>query len=391
MNIVVNIFAFFLALTVTIVYMPPFIRLMTKYKILDKSGGRKIHTGYTAHMGGIVIFLALMTAIFAMTMIYYDNIVKTSSIISLGATLLIMVFVGIRDDMNNLKPITKLLCEIIVGGLLCFLNIRVTTITGFTPDQIIKIPEIISYGITICLFVVVANAYNLIDGIDGQAGMQAINTFLFIFFFFLFVVYHDAPASHPFSIAFITLFISAILGSIAGFLKFNWQKATIFMGDTGSLFIGTLITITILLGMRYCNEAANRPILLGMTIKSYAAPFLGFFYLPMADTLRVFISRARKGKSPFSPDKTHIHHYFLRLGYSHQRCTLTTFFISFTISVVSVFLAFLVTDLVFIAIIILSWFLYVKLLHLFIIKRVLKMEESIRGGEKMKKRFNLFK
>ena len=105
-------------------------------------------------------------------------------------------------------------------------------------------------------------------------------------------------------------------------------------------------------------------------MKSYIAPFLGYFYLPMADTLRVFIIRARKGKSPFKADETHIHHYFIRLGYSHQRCTLTTFAISLGISILSSVVAFFVTDIIFILIIIASWFLYVHLVHLFVVNKL---------------------
>lgn len=374
MSIGAYIMSFLLALVVSFLLMPPFIRLMVKYKFLDKSGGRKIHTGYTAHMGGIIIFTSFAVSVTAMLFVYF-KVTNAEQMISFAAAMLITMFIGIRDDMNDIGPWTKLGLEIIVGLLLAYIGIRVTAITGFSKDQIIYVPDWISYGATVCFFVVVTNSYNLIDGIDGQAGMQALNTFFFLFVFFIFQV-GDHRVSAPFSALFIEVCLVAIMGAIIGFLRYNWEKAEIFMGDTGSLFIGTLLTIFSILAMTY---SAGLAVISSsqLTMKSYVAPFLGCFYLPMADTLRVFVSRVRKGRSPFTADKTHIHHYFIRLGYSHQRCTLTTFAISFCISIVSVVLSFLVSDLILVLIIIVSWFLYVRLIHLFVIKKIRQREETV--------------
>lgn len=375
MNAGTYIMSFLLALVVSLLLMPPFIKLMVKYRFLDKSGGRKIHKGYTAHMGGIIIFISFALTVAAMVFTYF-KVTNVALIVSLAVAILIMVFVGIRDDMNDISPWTKLCFEVIIGLLLAYMGIRVTAITGFSANQIIDIPEWIGYGATVCFFIVVVNAYNLIDGIDGQAGMQAINTFLFIFLFFILQVGNTIIYNVPFSALFINICLVSIVGAIVGFLKYNWQKATIFMGDTGSLFIGTLITIFSILAMRYNAEITGGTTISGLTRKAYIAPFLGYFYLPMADTLRVFISRARKRKSPFTADETHIHHYFIRLGYSHQRCTLTTFAISLGISIISSVLAFFVADIIFILIIVASWFLYVHLVHLFVVKKLKSIGEG---------------
>lgn len=370
----VYITTFLISLVLVLLLMPLFIRLMVKYRILDKAGGRKIHTGYTAHMGGVVIFLGFVVSVTTMIFAYF-NPTNFSYLISFAFSLFIMILVGIRDDMNSLGAWTKLLFEIAVGLLFCHIGITITSMTGFNSQQIINIPEWLSYPITIFFFIVVVNSYNLIDGIDGQAGMQALNTFLFLFLFFVFQV-RGADISTPLSPMFIEICLIAIMGAVIGFLKYNWQKAKIFMGDTGSLFIGTLITIFIILAMKYNADISTEDSILGLKMKAHVAPFLGYFYLPFADTLRVFISRIRRGKSPFTPDKTHIHHFFIRLGYSHQRCTLTTFTISFCISIISTILAFFVSDIVFIIIIVLSWFLYVELVHIMIVRRV----KSMGGG-----------
>lgn len=375
--------SFFLALVISLVLMPPFIKLMEKYRILDKAGGRKIHTGYTAHMGGVVIFIAFMIATIAMLFAYRQEI-SVLKLLYLGICLTGMLIIGGRDDMHNISPWSKLFFEIIIGIFMSYIGVRLTSLGGFL--GIYEIPWWVGYALTICFFVVVVNAYNLIDGIDGQAGMQALNIFLFCFLFYLFVVGTTIINYNIVSPALMYISSLAILGAIVGFLRFNWQKARIFMGDTGSLFIGTLITIFIIVSMKYamvCNEwdTENNSTIhtfFGLRMKATLSPFLFLFYLPLADTLRVFIHRVRHGKSPFHPDKTHIHHLFIRMGYSHQRCTITTFTISFCISIIGFALSLFFNDNICIPIIIASWFLYVKLVHLVVIHR-------FRGGVFAKK------
>ncbi|MBR1774870.1 MAG: undecaprenyl/decaprenyl-phosphate alpha-N-acetylglucosaminyl 1-phosphate transferase [Bacteroidales bacterium] len=378
MTLGLTVITFLLSLGISLVLMPPFIKLMEKYKILDKAGGRKIHTGYTAHMGGIVIFISFMLTVCAMLFAYATDI-QRPKLLYMGIVLFVMLIVGVRDDMHNISPWTKLFFEILIGIFMSYIGVRLDSLGGFL--GIYEIPKWFSFGITTCFFIVVVNAYNLIDGIDGQAGMQAVNVFLFCLLFYVVIVGSHFNNSSVVSPTLMYLSALAILGAITGFLRYNWQKARIFMGDTGSLFIGTLITIFIITSSKYamlCNvwDGANNSFehtFFGLHLKATLAPFLTLFYLPMADTLRVFINRARRGKSPFHPDKTHIHHLFIRLGYSHQRCTLTTFTISFCISIIGFVCALLFNDNICIPLIIVSWFLYVKLLHFIVIER-------FRGG-----------
>ncbi len=170
--------AFLIALATVLLLMPPFIKLMVRYRILDKAGGRKIHTGYTAHMGGVVIFLGFIISIIAMIFAYF-NVSNFAYLITFAVSIVLMFIVGVRDDMNELSPWTKLFFEIAVGLLFCTIGINITSITGLTSGQIINIPIWLSYPLTIFFFIVVINSYNLIDGIDGQAGMQALNTLFF--------------------------------------------------------------------------------------------------------------------------------------------------------------------------------------------------------------------
>ncbi|MBQ9254422.1 MAG: undecaprenyl/decaprenyl-phosphate alpha-N-acetylglucosaminyl 1-phosphate transferase [Bacteroidales bacterium] len=361
MNALPIFVTFLVAFIVCWVLMPPFINIMEKYRILDKSGGRKIHSGYTAHLGGVVIALSFSVAIVS-TLFTYRQEVALLRMLYFAILMLIMLFVGIRDDMNNLSPMAKLCFEIMVGFAMAYAGLKITDFTTFN-NTVVHIPEFLSYALTIFFFIVVCNSYNLIDGIDGQAGMQAINTFLFIFLFF-FIYAEDSSPFTMLTSDFMSMICVAIIGSLLGFLKFNWQKARVFMGDTGSLFIGTMITIVLIMATKYafaCTFIEDNGYII--RLKSTVVPFVCFFYLPLADTLRVFVGRVLKKKSPFSADKTHIHHILLHLGYSHQRITLTTFTISFLISVISVALAFVLNDVEFAIVLVLSWFVYVYVIY----------------------------
>lgn len=366
--------SFVAAFILVYLLMPIFIRLMERYKILDSSGGRKIHKGYTAHMGGIVIFIAFAISLTASIFQLVEHL-ELFHFITFIALLALVVILGVRDDMNSLSPRTKLICEVAVGFLLCALGIRLHSFFGLFGVE--TLPVWLSYVITIAFIIVCCNAYNLIDGIDGQAGTQAIVTFIFLSIFIMPIILSNENfiASKSFfanPTFWLTCYIS-IIGAIIGFLIFNWQPAKIFMGDTGSLFIGTLIAISIIMSMNYNGETTGST--LNCSFKSNLLVFPMFFFLPFADTLRVFISRIRRGKSPFDADKTHIHHFFIRLGYSHQKTTLTTLSISIIIALISAVVALWLEDIYYILYIIAMWFIFVFSLKLFM-KRAMKKAKA---------------
>ncbi len=365
--IIYGVVAFF----VTFLLMPPFIKLMVKYRLLDKAGGRKIHKGYTAHMGGAVVFVAFVCCImFGLFGTSYFG--SPWSIVSFLILLGFILLVGLRDDMNNLTPKTKLVCEITLGFLLCYSGVRIHSFYGLFGLN--EIPIWLSYTLSIAFMVVVSNAYNLIDGIDGQAGTQALLFFFSMFLFARFFIgefteppYNDNLANTSFWL----LVDAAMIGALLGFLYYNWQPAKIFMGDTGSLFIGFMLAICMLTAMDYNGKSTST--LFSYPMKSKLCSCVMFFFLPLADTLRVFIMRVRKGKSPFSADKTHIHHLLLRIGYSHQRIALTTMCLQIVISLISVLVAFLLEDLYYMLYIIALWFLYVFILHSYVKHRMNKL------------------
>ena len=371
--------AFLTSLVIAWLMFPPFINLMEKYRILDKAGGRKIHTGYTAHMGGIVIGIAYGIGLLSMVFAYRQE-VAILRVLFFAIMLGIMLFVGIRDDMNNLTPRMKLFFEIAVGIGMAFCGLKITDFTLWDPASPIHIPEWMSYIITIVVFVVICNAYNLIDGIDGQAGMQAIAT-LISSFIFLYLYVRGTWTFELLTPTFVMLSCAAMMGAICGFLRFNWQKARVFMGDTGSLLIGTMLTINIIICAKYAFAVTYQSGVVTNPLKAVVMPFFCIFFLPLADTLRVFIGRVRRGKSPFDADKTHFHHLCIRFGYSHQGCTMLSFTISIGVSILAAILAHYLTDLQMLFAATAGWFLFVWIVKS---RSRIRMKQLMRKNKEIK-------
>jgi len=170
-----------------------------------------------------------------------------------------------------------------------------------------KLPEVISYLLSYITIIVVVNAYNLIDGVDGLAGSLGIMTMcIFGTYFFL----AEMPAY--------SLLAFALAGSLMAFLVFNFHPAKIFMGDSGSLLIGLVNAILVI---KFITVADAGPAKLPLS--SAAAIGFSILIVPLLDTLRVFSMRIAKGRSPFSPDRNHIHHLLLDKGLNHRYVTFS--------------------------------------------------------------------
>lgn len=361
-----NLLSFFTALFISLMCFPPFIKFLEKKKFLDSGGGRKIHKGYTAHMGGLVIFFAF--ALSASVWFSVANQGISWNLMRIMLVLFLVVLLGIRDDLNSLTPTVKVLCEIFLGILCCYFEVRLKSFYGFL--GIYELPVAVSYLLTISFIVVVMNSYNLIDGIDGQAGLQAV-----LFFTFILMIHLLHGRSWE------SLVCSSMMGAIVGFLYYNWQPARVFMGDTGSLFIGfTIAMISIatmnFLGAKSGDDFFARPVLhINVTlqipaIKSALCLPIAFFFVPLADTLRVFSYRISKKRSPFLPDKKHIHHLLLSVGCNNRQCSTITSVLSLSISLCSTLLSFVLTDIYFSIYLVILFFAYVFGLHLFIRRRI---------------------
>ncbi len=289
------------AFLVTFVLLPVVIKVTKSIKLLDLPDRRKVHIEGTPSMGGIAIFLGFMMAILIT--------LPTSDLVAnkyLFSAVSLIFFLGIRDDISSLIAHQKLVTQIFAAALVVFLaDIR---LTGFYDVAGINaLPYGLEYGLSICAIVTMTNSFNLIDGIDGLAATLGIIILLFFSWIFF--------AAGAMSLALISF---AVSGSLFAFLIYNWYPSRIFMGDTGSMILGFLISA---LAIKVINISDGLSINSMINIQSSVALVIACLIVPFYDTLRVFTIRFVQRRSPFSPDRNHIHHSFLRLGLNHAQAT----------------------------------------------------------------------
>lgn len=283
-------------------FLIPRVIVMAREKhILDEPGSRSSHYQAVPTLGGIGIYYG-----FLIPVLIFAGLNESKLLPFLTAACIVIFLIGIKDDLTNISPRTKLIGQLIAAlVMIVFADIRITDLHGIM--GINEIPYIISVLFTLFIYIALTNAYNLMDGIDGLAASLGIVGSLGFGVYFIYV--HKINAS-------VSCF--SLIGSLSAFLIYNYAKGNkkIFMGDTGSLIIGFILTTYAIV----FNEITTVPV--GI-IKVQSAPVVSIAILaiPIFDTIRVFVTRILKGKSPFSADKTHIHHELLANGYSHHQAT----------------------------------------------------------------------
>lgn len=287
---------------ISFLIVPVIIKYSLKRNLLDIPGRRKIHKKVTPSMGGIAIFCG-----FFMSSLIWVDFSMWSEIKFILVALFVIFFIGVRDDLVPLRAIYKLIGQILAASLLIFLfDLRLDSLYGIF--SITDLPDGISYLFTIFTIIIITNSFNLIDGLDGLAGTIAIIA-LFCFGTWFYLI-----GDTTFAILSYTM-----LGAILAFLIFNWEPSEVFMGDTGALVIGMLLAI---LAIHFIN--VNFALPFGSSYKFLASIGTAacFIIIPLVDTSRIIILRLIKGKSPFKPDKSHIHHAIMRLGKTHSQTTM---------------------------------------------------------------------
>ncbi|MCH6236634.1 undecaprenyl/decaprenyl-phosphate alpha-N-acetylglucosaminyl 1-phosphate transferase [Aquiflexum sp. AIY15W] len=286
---------------------PIVILFLKKMELMDSPGGRKIHNGFIPSMGGIAFVLATFVAVLA----WLDSQL-IMEIRFLLAAFGLMFFVGLRDDMVNMSAFQKLAGQFIAAYLVVVMSdIRLTGLYGFF--GVYDIPLWVSYVISIFTILALTNSFNLIDGLDGLAGSISLVTFLFLGWWFM-----EADLTSY------SVFSFILVGSILSFLVYNWHPAKIFMGDTGSLSLGFALAVLTILFIDKNGTMASYE---GWKFNAPIASGVALLIIPIYDTTRIFIKRMMKGKSPMEPDKSHVHHFLLRMGLRHDQVTLTLVFI----------------------------------------------------------------
>ncbi|HOX82750.1 MAG TPA: MraY family glycosyltransferase [Chryseolinea sp.] len=292
----------FTSFIIAFLIVPVIIKYSLQKNLFDIPGRRKIHKKVTPSMGGIAIFLAFFVSVLIWVDISFWKEIKFILV-----ALFIIFYVGVRDDLLPLRPTIKLLGQLMAATLLIlFFDLRLDSFYGLIGT--FDFPPVISYGVTIFTIIIITNSFNLIDGLDGLAGSVALVALLAFGIWFYLV--DDIVFS---------IFSFSMFGAVAAFLKFNWEPSEIFMGDTGALVIGLLLSI---LSIRFINLNYDLPADNDYKFVASLATAACIIIIPLIDTARIIILRLRKGQSPFKPDKSHIHHAIMRLGLNHGQTTL---------------------------------------------------------------------
>ncbi len=301
-----GIFAVIISFILALKMFPAIICLANEKNLMAVPGARSMHIKKTPNLGGVGIFIAFSLSIMILGGLKSFGQFHIEKLLLLLAAITIMFFLGVKDDLIGISPRKKIVGQLMAALLVVvFTDVRIQSLEGLF--GIWELPYIISVLLSLLVFVFIINAFNLIDGIDGLAGTIAIIASTLFGLFFMFQGNH------------ILMLVSFILvGALFAFLKFNFsEKNKLFMGDSGSLFIGFLLTYQSIsfLGM---NTAET----IWFTIPNKPVLILAILSLPILDTLRVFIIRIRQKRSPFSADRNHIHHRLMDLGLSHKQGTL---------------------------------------------------------------------
>lgn len=289
--------------TIGLICMPVVIKIAKVRHFVVKPNKRMSHKGEVPNIGGIDIF---MSFILAYLLFEYDQL-QNSQYIFIGVFLILMT--GFVDDLLAISPGWKLFGELIAGTFLILIsNIRLTNLHGFC--GIHDIPLISSIFLSFFVFIVIVNSLNLIDGVDGLASGLGI-----IYSLFFAIYFQQIGEIH------LSILAYCLIGSLAVFFIYNVfgrSKRKIFMGDSGSLLLGYMMTLFV---FRFCEINASCPDLGIFHSQSAPSVMIALLAVPLFDTMRVMAARIRKHQSPFTADKNHLHHLLLRIGLPHVQVT----------------------------------------------------------------------
>ena len=285
---------------ITFLAIPVIMRIAEEKKLFDLPDDRKLHKKPIASLGGVGIF----SGFFLACLLSISN-KANPEFQYYFASAMVVFFLGLKDDMIVLSATKKFIGQLTAAAILIHLaNVRITSMHGLFGME--ELPHLFSLALSYVTIILVINAFNLIDGVDGLAGMLGLLT-TSVFGTYFFLVGMPAYALLSFAMG----------GSLLAFLIFNYNPAKIFMGDCGSLLLGLINSI---LAIKFITVADSQ--MVSIPIESAVAVGMSILILPLLDTIRVFSIRIFRGRSPFSPDRNHIHHLLLARGFNHKHVTL---------------------------------------------------------------------
>jgi UDP-GlcNAc:undecaprenyl-phosphate GlcNAc-1-phosphate transferase len=342
---------------------PKIRKLSLKLNFSDTSNDRSSHNGKVASFGGVAFFLSYIFVLF-----FAETLDSSHVSLTLLASITIMFFTGLLDDMTDMSPKVKFFAQFIaVSFLMSEPDFRILSLYGFM--GIYEIPLYASVFGSMFFLLGLINAFNLIDGIDGLTGITGILVASFYSFMF-----------YKLGFYFYLTISLATIATLLAFLRFNFSvKRKIFMGDTGSLVIGLVLG---LLTFKLLSLDVDAYTSLSFNREQLPLFLISVLFVPLLDTIRVMFLRAIRGVSMFKPDKNHIHHIIVDFGLSHRRASFFIGLLNFLVALIMFFVIQVFNDLESVLILVSIFFIAILLLFL-----MNKNKSAIRMKSKMKKLF----
>ena len=304
------------------------LRISHRFKLYPQIRARDVHTKPTPRLGGVAMFFGFVTALAAAGAFGWFRSVFADplQILAIVGAAFLITLIGFLDDLYDLDWTLKLAGQFAVAGLLAWQGVQIISlpIAGLT---------IGSFGtslvVTVFLTVLVMNAVNFIDGLDGLvSGVVLIGTV--VFFGYSYLLAQKTSPSNYFNLA--SLISAIVIGMCVGFLPLNWRPAKIFMGDSGAMLLGLLmatsaLTVTGQIDPHITGKDDLVPAFIPLILP------LAILILPLLDFTMAVLRRLRAGKSPFAADRQHIHHRLQDLGHSHVGSVLVFYIWTALISI----------------------------------------------------------
>ncbi len=337
------ILGFITSFTLTYLIIPIIIMVAKERRLYDSPNERSAHIEPTPSLGGIAIFAGTVCAIVLWTPMPDFGVLQY-----ILAAFILIFLIGILDDLLPMSPTKKLSGQLLVSIILAYKgNVRITSLFGLL--GVSELPEMTGFALSIVAIIGIINAFNLIDGINGLAGSIGLWACCVWGSWFALT---DAPA--------MAVLAFSLAGSIVAFLKYNLTPAKIFMGDTGSLFIGMVCAV---LAIKFIEMNTFPAQVTSFHFSNAPIIAVGVLIFPLFDTVRVFARRVLSGKSPFSPDRNHIHHLLLDLGLTHSQATVALVGVSIGFTMIALLLHDIGGLELLLTLIGLAWFLTEALSH----------------------------
>jgi UDP-GlcNAc:undecaprenyl-phosphate GlcNAc-1-phosphate transferase len=313
------LFAYLGSCVLALMTTPIVISFARRLNIVDRPGVRKVHSKPIPRIGGVAIFLSTMGLI--IPVLFLQNVFGDSfrsflpKVVALLFSAGFVFLIGLVDDIRGLRVRVKLLAQFVAAVVVCYAGIRIDSIT--LADSLVVNLGWLSWPLTILWVVGISNAVNFVDGLDGlAAGICTVTCGVIV----ILSLYFGSPV--------MTIIMLSLMGALTGFLFFNFNPAKIFMGDSGSLFLGFFIASSSVL----C--AAKAETLVGLALPALA---LG---IPIFDTLLSMLRRFLERRSMFSPDRSHFHHRLLALGFRQRHAVIVAYAMTLLAAGLGMFMLF---------------------------------------------------